>query len=250
MPFALNNLPAETTDVAATSARLEAEGLTDALRWTWDTFGSRAAVGTSFQGAGLVLIDHARRAGFDFPIFTLDTGLLFPETLELKDRLEQFWQVKIESLHPDLTVDEQAQVEGPELWKRAPDVCCHLRKVVPLQRKLGGLDVWITGVRRQQSDTRAKTEVLELYQFDDFRDEHIFKLNPMVGWAKEAVWQYIKDNGLPYNPLQDRGYGSIGCHTCTRQIGNGDDERAGRWTGFDKTECGIHTFLGRSVSAK
>lgn len=250
MPFALNNLPTGTADVAATSARLEAGTLTDMLGWTWETFGTRAAVGTSFQGAGLVLIDHARRAGFNFPIFTLDTGLLFPETLELKDRLEQFWQVKIESLHPDQTVAEQAETEGPELWNRAPDVCCHLRKVVPLQRKLASLDVWITGVRRQQADTRKTTDILELYQFDDFRDEYIFKLNPMAAWSKDAVWEYIKENGLPYNSLQDRGYRSIGCHTCTRQVGNGDDERAGRWTGFDKTECGIHTFLGRSVTAK
>jgi len=135
-------------DIVAFSQELEQQSLTETLRWAWETFGTKAAIGTSFQGAGLVIIHHAVTAGLPLPVFTLDTGLLFPETLELKDKLETFFGITIESLHPDLTVEQQAKEEGPELWFRAPDVCCHLRKVVPLQRKLAALDVWITGVRR------------------------------------------------------------------------------------------------------
>jgi phosphoadenosine phosphosulfate reductase len=105
-------------------------------------------------------------------------------------------------------------------------------------------------VRRGQAETRDKTQVLELYQFDTFRDEYIYKLNPVAGWSREQVWDYIKQNGIPYNSLHDRGFRSVGCWPCTRPTGAGENERAGRWTGFDKTECGIHTFLGRAVTAK
>jgi phosphoadenosine phosphosulfate reductase len=137
-----------------------------------------------------------------------------------------------------------------------------LRKVVPLQKKLSTLAVWITGLRRQQSDTRERTQIVELYHFDVLRDLYILKANPMATWSREAVWEYIKANGIPYNALHDRGYRSIGCWPCTRPTddgsggavggggggsGGGDNERAGRWTGFDKSECGIHTFLGESI---
>jgi phosphoadenosine phosphosulfate reductase len=193
------------------------------------------------------MIHKAVQAGLPLPVFTLDTGLLFPETLELKQRLERFFEIKIESIHPDQTPEEQASEHGPELWNRAPDLCCTMRKVLPLQKKLGELAVWITGLRRQQSDTRQKTQILEMYHFDVLRDRYILKLNPMANWSREAVWDYIKANSIPYNPLHDRGYRSIGCQPCTRAVGEGANERAGRWTGFDKSECGIHTFLGDNI---
>jgi phosphoadenosine phosphosulfate reductase len=217
--------------------------LTDVLRWCWNTFGTLAAVGTSFQGAGLVLLHHAVQAGLPFPVFTLDTGLLFPETLETKSRLEAFFGIQIESLVPQLSVEQQAVEFGSELWKRNPDTCCQLRKVEPLKERLSTLSVWITGVRSEQGATRKKTAILERYMFDPLLERHLFKLNPMVNWKREAVWEYLRAHGVPYNPLQDRGYRSIGCQPCTRLAGEADDERAGRWAGFDKTECGIHTFL-------
>jgi len=229
------------------NARFDQAPTEDVLRWAWERFGKRAAIGTSFQGAGLVMIDIAKRAGLDFPIFTLDTGLLFKETLELKERLENFFGVKIESLHPDLTVEAQAEALGPELWKRNPDLCCTTRKVMPLQSKLAELDCWITGLRRQQSDSRADIGILEIYVFDEAEGRDIVKLNPMADWSRESVWQHIKERGIPYNPLHDRGYRSIGCEPCTRQSGNGENERAGRWTGFNKVECGIHTFMSKKV---
>lgn len=217
------------------------------LAWAWQRFGQRAAIGTSFQGAGLVMIDLARKRELGFPVFTLDTGLLFPETLALKRRLEEFFGLGIESLEPDLTVQEQADINGPELWKRDPDLCCTIRKVLPLRDKLYGLDCWITGLRRQQSDTRAATEIVELYAFDEASGRDIVKLNPMAGWSREAVWEYLRAHRIPYNPLHDQGYRSIGCQPCTRKTGNGEGERAGRWTGFSKVECGIHTFMPKKV---
>jgi phosphoadenosine phosphosulfate reductase len=234
-------------EVRQLAAKFEDAPLTDILAWLWKRFGTRAAIGTSFQGAGLVMIDHAVRAGFRFPIFTLDTNYLFPETYELKSRLEKHWDLEIEGVQPDLSLDQQTLEYGADLYKSSPDVCCTLRKVEPLKRKLSELAVWITGVRRQQSDTREKTQVLEMYLFDDLRDLYILKANPMANWSREAVWAYIKEKGIPYNPLHDRGFRSIGCFPCTRATGDSENERAGRWTGFDKSECGIHTFLGSNI---
>lgn len=233
------------TEIEALNEQFERAPTAEVLRWAWETFGTRAAIGTSFQGTGLVAMHLARQHGFDFPIFTLDTGLLFPETIELKERLENFLGVSIEAVEPDLTVEQQNEIHGPELWKRDPDFCCTMRKVVPLQGKLGELDCWITGLRREQSDSRSSIQILEAYAFDEANGRDIVKLNPMAHWTREAVWNYIKQKGIPYNPLLDQGYRSIGCHPCTRRIGLEEGERAGRWVGFNKSECGIHTFMSR-----
>lgn len=220
----------------------------EVLAWAWRRFGKRAAIGTSFQGAGLVMLHLARRHELDFPVFTLDTGLLFPETLALKRRLEDFFGTTIESLEPDLTVEEQADINGPELWKQNPDLCCMIRKVLPLRDKLCELDCWITGLRRQQSETRGGIGMVELYAFDEASGRDIVKLNPMANWTREGVWDYLREHQVPYNPLQDQGYRSIGCRPCTRRTAEGEDERAGRWTGFRKVECGIHTFMPKRLN--
>lgn len=234
-------------EVRAQAAKFEDAPLAEILGWAWEKFGTQAGVGTSFQGAGLVMIHEALKNGFKFPIFTLDTNLLFPETYELKRKLEGFFGVPIESVEPQLTLEQQAKDNGAELWKTHPDTCCTLRKVEPLQRKLSQLSVWITGLRRQQSDTRQKTQILELYHFDVLRDRYILKMNPMANWSRDQVWAAMKEHQIPYNPLQDQGYRSIGCWPCTKPTKGSEDERAGRWTGFDKAECGIHTFLGESI---
>jgi len=215
------------------------------LAWTWKQFGTRAAIGTSFQGAGLVMMHIAKECGLRFPVFTLDTGLLFPETLELKKRLEDFFGFEIESQVPDLTVEQQNEAIGPELWKTNPDLCCTMRKVQPLRDKLSDLDCWITGLRRQQAETRSGIGIIELYAFDESTGKDIIKLNPMANWTREEVWNYIQQHKIPYNPLHDRGYRSIGCAPCTQKSGDGENERAGRWTGFNKVECGIHTFMAK-----
>jgi phosphoadenosine phosphosulfate reductase len=234
-------------DVAALDAQFSNMESEDILAWAWNRFGARAAIGTSFQGSGLVIMHLAKTAGLAFPIFTLDTGLLFPETLELHKRLEDFFGYKIESIVPDLTLEEQAQANGPELWTRDPDLCCTIRKVIPLQSKLQDLDCWITGLRRNQSEARAGIGVIELYSLGGMSAADIAKLNPMANWSREDIWDYIRDHHIPSNPLYSQGYRSIGCTTCTRKTGEGEGERAGRWTGFKKVECGIHTFLSRKV---
>jgi len=220
----------------------------ETLAWAWARFGSRAAIGTSYQGAGLVLMHMAQRRGLGFPLFTIDTGLLFPETREFKARLESFLGRRIESLVPDLSVEAQAAAHGPELWRRDPDLCCTLRKVLPLRDRLMRLDAWITGLRRDQSDTRAGIGIVEIYALEgpevatgNRRD--IVKLNPLAHWSREEVWEYLRRHDVPTHPLHAQGYRSIGCQPCTVKVADGGSERAGRWTGFNKTECGIHTFL-------
>ncbi|MEI6034631.1 MAG: phosphoadenylyl-sulfate reductase [Verrucomicrobiae bacterium] len=225
----------------------ESAALPDILRWAWEAFGRRAAIGTSFQGAGLVAMHAAYTNGFRFPVFTIDTGMLFPQTLELKSKIEELFGIGIESLASEQTIGEQAEELGPELWKTKPDLCCALRKVIPLQKKLAGLDVWITGLRRQQGTSRDGVKIIELYHFDVLRDRYIIKLNPMSNWTREQVNRYLSEHSLPANALAALGYRSIGCQPCTRPVSDGDDERAGRWTGFDKSECGIHTFLGSNI---
>lgn len=246
MAFALST--AQNINPAAMAAELETLNMEQVLTWCWEKFGAKAAIGTSFQGAGLVIMDHAfRKLKLPFPVFTLDTGILFKETLELKKRLEDFWGIQIEDLHPEQTLAEQEKSFGPELWRRDPDTCCTMRKVLPLQLKLDRLDVWITGMRRQQNEFRKERRLLELYEFDNLREQYLYKLNPMLNWSREGVWDYIRREQIPYNPLHDQGYRSIGCWPCTRAVASGEDDRAGRWEGFEKNECGIHTFLGQSI---
>jgi phosphoadenosine phosphosulfate reductase len=244
MPAALISNPAE---IAALSREFESASANEILRWAFEQFGRSAAIGTSFQGAGLVTIHHAVSAGLPLPVFTIDTGLLFSETLELKARLEAYFGIVIESLVPERTVEEQAQEIAPELWLRSPDLCCTLRKVEPLQKKLNQLDAWVVGLRREQSAGRAQIQILELYEFDGLREKNILKVSPLARWSRDEVWDYIRHHGIPYNPLMDRGFRSIGCFPCTRVVLSGQDDRAGRWTGFDKSECGIHTFLGDRI---
>jgi phosphoadenosine phosphosulfate reductase len=234
-------------DVRSLNEQFDRQSTEEILSWAWHRFGTRAALGTSFQGAGLVMMHLAKQNQLPFPVFTLDTGLLFPETLALKQRLEDFFGFKIESLEPDLNLEEQADINGPELWRHNPDLCCTIRKVLPLRDKLCDLDCWVTGLRRQQSETRADIGIIELYAFDEASGRDIVKLNPMANWTREGVWKYLREHRIPYNPLHDRGYGSIGCQPCTRRTANGENERAGRWTGFNKVECGIHTFMPKKV---
>ena len=243
--------PAEilsSSEAQALAESFETATTEEILGWAWSRFGDKAAIGTSFQGAGLVMMHLAVKNGLSFPVFTIDTGLLFAETLELKKRLEDFFGFQIESVKPDISVDQMNESMGPpELWKKDPDLCCTVRKVFPLQSKLSELDCWITGLRREQSQSRASVPILDIHILEGDSNKELAKLSPMANWSREDVWKYIKEHKIPYNPLHDQGYRSIGCYPCTRQTRNGEDERAGRWTGFKKVECGIHTFMSRKI---
>lgn len=211
------------------------------LGWAWNHLGPRVALGTAFGPTGLVLLDLARRHVPNLPVFTIDTGFLFDETLELKARIEAHYGIEIESIHPKQTVKDQAAAHGAKLYLHDPDRCCLLRKVRPLHRKLATLDGWITGLRRDQGGVRKDISILS--PFPTAGDRIVAKVNPMADWTRKDVWDYILANDLLYNPLLDQGFPSIGCWPCTQRVGAGAEERAGRWAGSTKTECGIHTIV-------
>lgn len=213
----------------------------EVLEWAWRELGPAVAMSTAFGPSGLALVDMAQNVAPQLPLFTIDTGYLFPETLALKERIEARYDIRIESLRPRLSVPEQDRACGPDLYKRDPDRCCAMRKVEPLQRKLAGLDGWVAGIRRDQSRTRAGVRVVEPYRTSGGRT--IAKVNPLAAWTRKQVWDYIVANDLPYNPLMDQGYSSIGCWPCTQPTAPGADERAGRWAGTRKSECGMHQPL-------
>lgn len=213
----------------------------EVLEWAWRDLGPAVAMSTAFGPSGLVLVDMAQRVVPQLPVFTIDTGYLFPETLALKNRIEERYNFQIESLHPRLSVPEQDRACGTDLYNRDSDRCCAMRKVEPLQRKLAGLDGWVAGLRRDQSDARAGVRVVEGYRVSGGRT--IAKVNPLAAWTRKQVWDYIADNELPYNSLMDQGYSSIGCWPCTQPAAPGADERAGRWAGTCKSECGMHVPL-------
>ena len=221
--------------VGAVQAGAANWSLAEVLRWGLKEFGDGLAVASSFGAEDVVLIDAASRQGAKFRVFTLDTDFLFPETYALIDRVESRYGIKVERTRSEYTPESQAEKFGPALWSSKPDQCCELRKVDPLKKHLATLAAWVTGVRRDQSPTRATARKVEWdAKFG------LVKLNPLADWSGQQVWDYIRANDVPYNPLHDRNYPSIGCTYCTRPVQPGEDPRAGRWSGFNKIECGLH----------
>lgn len=211
--------------------------LTQILEWAIRKFGEKLTLACSFGAEDVVLVDALQRipGGKKVDIFYLDTDLHFPETYETRDRLEERYGIRFKRVTPDLTLDEQQASYGPALWRQDPNRCCYLRKVQPLEKTLSEYDAWMTGIRREQSPTRRKAQIVEVDQ--RFR---LTKVNPLVHWTSEDVWAYIRERDVPYNPLHDERYPSIGCAPCTRPVHEGEDLRSGRWSGFQKTECGLH----------
>lgn len=205
------------------------------LRWVVEEFGPDVALATGFGAEGCVLVAMLSAINPGTRIFYLDTDLLFPETYALRDQLEARYGVRFERRATRLSLSAQAAEYGERLWERRPDLCCQLRKVEPLKEMLSGLRAWVTAIRRDQSPARAKMGIVE-------RDEKfgLIKINPLAGWSSRDVWNYIAKHDVPYNPLHDHGYPSIGCAPCTTPVQIGEDPRAGRWRGTGKTECGLH----------
>lgn len=214
------------------------------LTWAFDTFGDQVAISSAFGAEGMALIDIASRTRQNFRLFTLDTEFLFPETYNLMDQVEQRYGITIERVFPLSSPEEQERVHGPALWQRDADLCCNLRKVEPLQRKLGELRAWITSIRRDQTAARAGAGKIEWDQ-----KFGLVKINPIADWSSKQVWQYIREHDVPYNELHERNYPSIGCTHCTRAVRPGEDPRAGRWAGSSKTECGLHIIQAAAQSA-
>jgi phosphoadenosine phosphosulfate reductase len=213
---------------------LESLTAEDVLLWAYERFGDRLCLTCSWQRQSSVLVHMVSELGIDIPVIELDTQLLFRETYETRERLVERYGLKLERPHV-ISVAEQHVREGPNLWERDPDRCCHIRKVEPLIRALGPYDAWVSGIRRDQSPSRAGT--LKAEWSDRYE---VWKIHPLADWDEKRVAAYIHVNEIPYNPLHDAGYRSIGCVPCTRPITPDEEERAGRWAGSDKLECGIH----------
>lgn len=204
------------------------------IAWAVERFPS-ITLACSFGAEDVVLVDILQKVCPSTDIFYLDTNLHFQETYETRDRLEEYYGKSFVQVLPKLTLKEQADQFGEELWKGDPNRCCGIRKVDPLTDILSRYDAWITGIRRDQAPTRANSQKVEYdVKFG------LVKFNPLASWTSEDVWNYIRSNKLIYNPLHDKLYPSIGCEKCTRPIAVGEDPRAGRWAGFEKTECGLH----------
>lgn len=224
-------------ELARISAGFEDKHPEEILRWTFDAFGDKVALAQSFGGAsGAVLLDMAVKINPRVRVFYLDTDFLFPETYAYIQACVQRYGIAPAAYKSEFTPEQQAARYGEALWARDPDLCCNLRKVEPNRRALEGLDAWITGIRRDQAGSRAAIGLVEWNE-----KFGLVKVNPVAHWGKKQVWDYIFQHQVPYNPLLDRGYKSIGCTHCTRPVAEHEHERAGRWPGFNKTECGLHT---------
>jgi thioredoxin-dependent adenylylsulfate APS reductase len=238
-------------DIAQLALEYEHRPPQDVLSWMVNRFGAQAAICTSFQADGMAILDMAWRIDPKVRVFTIDTGRLPQATYELLDRVRERYDMDVEVYFPDaVQVESVVRRHGANLFYRDPQLrllCCQTRKVLPLKRVLGKLDAWATGLRRDQSTTRAAVQKIET------DEEHggLVKINPLADWTDQQVWDYIRANEVPYHPYYDQGYTSIGCAPCTRPTLPGEDARAGRWwweIGVDK-ECGMHCTIesGRFV---
>jgi phosphoadenosine phosphosulfate reductase len=223
-------------ELADLSATLEGKTPQEILRWAALEYQPGLALACSFGGpSGMVLLDMMMGIDRKVEVFYLDTDYLFPETYRLRDICAKAYGIEPAGYMSLLTPYQQEQKHGKALWERDPDLCCELRKVEPNRRALEGKRAWISGIRRDQSKTRADVQIVEWdAKFG------LLKINPLAAWTESQVWTYILDHSVPYNELHDKNYPSIGCTNCTKPVMPGDDPRSGRWQGQDKVECGIH----------
>ncbi|MPY89680.1 MAG: phosphoadenylyl-sulfate reductase [Luteitalea sp.] len=234
----LANAPLSSDRLEEVADHLEGWSVRDILAWACDQFAPRLTLATGFGTEGCVLIDAIGTNRLPVDLFTLDTGLLFPQTYALWRTLESRYDLTIRAVRPRLTVEQQAVQHGPALWTRDPDACCAIRKALPLRTELAKFDAWISAIRREQTPARARARVVEWdAKFD------VVKINPLAAWTKDDVWTYIDTHDVPVNPLHEESYPSIGCMPCTSPVAPGENERAGRWRGRAKTECGLHDRL-------
>jgi phosphoadenosine phosphosulfate reductase len=223
------------SDFSEINQHFAERSLDDLLTWGLSTFGNKVALVSSFGPSGMVVLDRLAQLSPGIKVITIDTDFLFEETYALRERVQRRYPIQLEIRKSILTPAVQAQVYQPQLWQVNPDLCCHTRKVIPLKEVLSGLDAWLTGLRRDQASTRTE---LELVTWD--ARNNLVKINPLANWTRGQVWSYLLENNVPYNPLHDQGYASIGCTHCTRPASNAVDERSGRWQGQNKIECGMH----------
>ncbi len=215
----------------------ETKGAYQIIKWAYEHYGDSIVYSCSFGAEGMILIDLISKVKPDAKIVFLDTDLHFQETYDLIDRVkERYPTLNIELKKPDLTLEQQADQYEPALWTSDPNQCCYIRKIKPLEEVLSGVTAWVSGLRREQSPSRQNTDFIN-------KDERFksIKVCPLIYWTWDDVWAYIERHDLTYNELHDFNYPSIGCIPCTAQVSSSGDSREGRWTNFNKTECGLHT---------
>ncbi len=224
-----------------TSAELRARDAADITRFLVRAYPGRVALSASFGGGGLVLAHILSGIDAHAPVLFLDTGYHFPETIAFKNRFAQRYGLRV--------VDIATAVDAtpPALYRSDPDRCCRIRKVEPMHWALAGFDVWITALRRDQSETRRAVDVIERHVIDG---RAILKVMPLAYWTRHDVDEYLATNDVPSHPLLEQGYTSIGCWPCTRPAVAGEAERAGRWSETGKTECGLHAYLDANLRGK
>jgi len=231
-------LPSEEflAELRAHSERLETATPFEVLEWAVATYYPKLTMATAFGPEGCVILWMLSRINRDVHVFNLDTGYQFAETLKLRDDIAARFGITVELTQPETTVAEYEKLHGGPIYKSNPDQCCFDRKVSVLKRKSLGWSAWMSGIRRDQSPDRAKAPIVG---WD--KKFGLVKISPLANATKKDIWKWITEHNIPYNPLHDQGFTSIGCWPCTRSVLDGEDERAGRWSGFAKKECGLHT---------
>ena len=222
--------------LAAISQELETATPQEILRWAVERYAPKFTMATAFGPEGMTIIHMLAEIAPQTPIFNLDTGYQFQETLELRETVKRRYGIEVQLKQPDMSVAEYEAANGGPVYSHDPNRCCFDRKLSVLKQAAVGFDAWASAIRRDQSPDRAKAPIVG---WD--KKFGLVKISPLANWTKQQVWGLINAEEIPYNPLHDRGYTSVGCWPCTRSVLPGEDERAGRWSGFAKTECGLHT---------
>ncbi|GAA4468958.1 phosphoadenylyl-sulfate reductase [Novipirellula rosea] len=233
--------PLEPTDEFLAELQRDSDSLETAtpqeiLKWAVDRFAPHFTMATAFGPEGMTIIHMLAEIAPETPIFNLETGYQFAETLELRETVKKRYGIEVEYKYPKTTVQEYEAANGGPVYKTDPNRCCFDRKLSVLHEAAKGWHAWASAIRRDQSPDRAKAPIVG---WD--RKFQLVKISPLANWTKKEVWSLITSENIPYNPLHDQGFPSVGCQPCTRAVLAGEDERAGRWSGFQKTECGLHS---------
>lgn len=235
-PVAPTATPEELEWLKEQSQSLESASPRDIIAWAVQNYFPKLTMATAFGPEGLVIIHYLAQIEPKTPVFNLDTGYQFKETLELRNQIATRYGIEVELKQPATTVEQYEAQHGGPLYKTQSDKCCFDRKITVLRQAAVGFRAWMSGIRRDQSPDRANAPIVG---WD--KKFGLVKISPLANWTKKEIWKLISDENIPYNPLHDQGYTSIGCWPCTRAVMFGEDERAGRWSGSAKTECGLHT---------
>src|SRR5579883_459866 len=230
---------ATAAEIAEANERLATATPQEVLRWAAERFHPRLLMATAFGAEGCCILHMLAEIQPDTKVINLETGYQFPETLELRERIKARYGIEVEYIYPELTVAEYEAEHGGPLHVLRPDQCCYDRKILPLRLAVERIAplAWISAIPKDQTSDRGKADVV---QWD--KKFSLVKLNPLLNWTKKDVWAFIVKNDVPYNPLHDLNYPSIGCWPCTQPVQDGDDDRAGRWAGKKKKECGLHVI--------